>query len=270
MSKAQPITVFLPDTRGVELSPFGSGNMKIGFGVYTYSRLPGDPALRHVGDGVTREASDLFPQANPQGTCPGSTVECEAICYAKRIDGVVRGIHRANSMSSGVPPIPQDCHTLRIHISGDFDSVDYIQNWVARLTERPDVVCWVYTRSWRVADLLPALEVLRALPNVQMFASVDPSMTELPPTGWRRAWIWRTFTDGVTGPWGMEDRLIPLPGAGVQADGQVRNMVCTIDSVAGLVCPEETGDRRNCVECGYCFKGKKNDVIFLEHHGPKK
>lgn len=229
-----PLIVFLPDTRGVEISRYGIGNLKIGLGVYTYSRLAGNAAYNGV------------------GTCPGSTEECERICYAKRIAGPVREIYNRNA-GADVPPIPEDAKVLRIHISGDFDSVEYINNWIARLTERPDVVCWAYTRSWRVDELLPALERLRALPNMQLFASMDESHVDVPPKGWRRAWI-----DG-------DER------AGKVIDITAHNTVgkqmvgTTYDGTRTYVCPEETKHKKNCLECGYCFEGQKNDVTFLKH-----
>lgn len=230
------IIVYLPDTRAVEISPFGIGNLKIGMGVHTYSRVAGDPAKGNAG-----------------GTCPGSTDECERICYAKRIQGVVRMIYDGNSDTSVVPPIPDECRILRLHISGDFDSVDYINNWRARLLERPDVTAWAYTRSWRVPALLPALEELRALPNMQLFASMDKSHADVPPTGWRRAWI-----DGD--PRAGE----PINVRAHMDDSVPRNLV-TFDNGRTFVCPEETKHKANCLECGYCFEGQRNDVTFLEH-----
>lgn len=207
------LTVYLPDSRGVEVSRFGKGNLKIGPSVYTYSRQPGRGVFN--------------------GTCPGSTDLCESICYAKRIHGPVRVIYRMNSETATVPELPADCRLLRLHISGDFDSPGYIQNWQHRLMERPDVTCWAYTRSWRVPSLLPALERLRALPNVQLFASIDHSTVERPPSGWRVAWM-----DG--------DRRA----------GQ---------SVPSYLCPEQTGVKATCEACRYCFDGRRNDVTFLEH-----
>lgn len=46
---SHPLTVYLPDTRGVVVSPFGRGNLKIGPGVYTYSRLPGSSLFVALG-----------------------------------------------------------------------------------------------------------------------------------------------------------------------------------------------------------------------------
>lgn len=233
------IIVLLPDTRGVEISPYGIGNLKIGMGVHTYSRLAGDPA-----------------RGNQGGTCPGSSDECEAICYAKRIQGIVRMIYEGNSDTDVVPPIPDDCKLLRIHISGDFNTIDYIASWYNRLKERPDVTAWAYTRSWRVPALLTALEALRALPNLQLFASMDVSVKEMPPAGWRRAWI-----DGD--PRAGQPMNLLAHHAGSERLRE-RNFG-TVDGTMTYICPEETKHKANCLECGYCFEGRRNDVTFLKH-----
>jgi hypothetical protein len=246
---AKKLIVYIPDSRGVTVSAFGIGNMKIGPSVYTYSRLPGHPSREALGE----EAPLPFAS---RGTCPGASAECEAICYARRPvaeQGPVYWMWQANSETDEVPAIPDDCRLLRIHVGGDFSSVEYIENWVTRLTERPDVTAWAYTRSWRVAELLPALERLRALPNMQMFASMDISIPETPPTGWRRAWI-----DG-------DSRAGEPINVQAHKDAPVPRNLRTFDATMTLVCPEETKHQPNCEECGYCFKGQKNDVTFLKH-----
>lgn len=221
--KAQPITVYLPDTRGVEVSSFGKGNAKIGADVYTYSRLP-------------------------MSTCPGATAECKSICYALRVRGPVLDVWKRNSNGtrSDIPTsLPEDCRLLRLHISGDFSSVGYIRGWRRLLAKHPEVTAWCYTRSWRVTKLIPELEALRALPNVQMFASMDVSTQEIPPPGWRRAWIDgdpRANVDGLS----VENRR-------------------TVDGAYTLVCPEQTERKRDCQSCRYCFDGKRGDVTFLRH-----
>lgn len=235
--KAQPLTVYLPDTRGVYVSSYGRGNRKIGAGVYTYSR----------------------PAGREGGTCPGSTDECEAICYAKRITGPVRDIYERN-VGAIVPPIPADAKLLRIHVSGDFDSIEYIDNWFVALLYRPEVTAWAYTRSWRVPHLLPWLENLRKLRNMQLFASLDPSCSDMPPTGWRRAWIHRDFDQAIASGRPQEERLM-----GFDLLGGNHNQVCITDGVPSYVCPEETGRKPDCESCRYCFHGKHNDVTFLEH-----
>ena len=228
--KAKPTIVYLPDTRDVEISRYGLGNLKLGPGVYSYSRLPGAKQSTYH-----------------HGTCPGSSMECEAICYAKRIGGPVQEVYRRNG-GSLVPPIPDECKILRLHVSGDFDTVEYIQNWIERLTMRPDVTCWTYTRSWRVPKLLPWLEHLRVLPNVQLFASMDSSTEDMPPFTWRIAWI-----DG-------DPRLL-----GHQYSARHQHIDRDYGGGISYICPEETGHKKDCVECGYCFVGKKHDVTFLRH-----
>jgi hypothetical protein len=248
----QPLTVYIPDTRGVEVSRYGKGNLKIGLGVFTYSRLPGLPGVFALG---TNSRQENGYDGVPLGTCPGATEECLRICYAARPvteDGAVYRMWLRNA-SSDVPPIPAECKILRLHVSGDFDSIWYINNWIARIAERPDVTMWVYTKSWRVPELLPYLEKLRALPNVQMFASMDKSKQDFPPTGWRRAWI-----DGDAR--GGHPQLVRA-----HMDDPVTHNLITYDGTPSYVCPEETKRQPNCEACKYCFEGKANDVTFLEH-----
>ena len=201
------IEVFLPDTRGVFISRFGKGNLKIGPNVVTYSKA----AIR---------------------SCPGSTPWCREHCYAQRITSPVLDVHLKNTFAGAeVPELPEGTELMRMHVDGDFDSVAYIDRWFEIVSKNPFTEFWAYTRSWSVSELLPALERLRALSNMQLFASVDESTTGLPPEGWRVAWI----------------------------DGDPR--------ATGLVCPEERQLLSNCEACGYCFHApkQKRDVIFLQH-----
>lgn len=246
-AQARQLTVYLPDTRGVHISRFGVGNLKIGLGVHTYSRLPGITGDAPLGSFNT--IAEPF-----DGTCPGATKECQEICYAARPvaeNGAVAQMWTMNSLTEAIPDdLPPGCRLLRLHVSGDFTTIAYIDGWRELLTRHPEVTCWAYTRSWRVPRLLPALERLRALPNVQLFASMDYSTPELPPLGWRRAWI-----DGDP----RADRSRETPDH-ISDDNRV-----VFDGETSYVCPEETGRRANCEECRYCFRGQTHDVTFLKH-----
>lgn len=271
--KAQPMTFYLPDTRGVEISRYGRGNRKIGMDVFTYSRIAGDAALGEYGR--TLQGIGLIPN-NPGGTCPGSTPECEAICYAKRIVGPVRDGYARNA-GADVPPIPSEAKLLRIHVSGDFDTPEYIWAWIARLQQRLDVKAWAYTRSWRVQGLLTHLERLRALPNMQLFASMDASCEEMPPAGWRRAWLDRSWDKAMETDRPLEHRLMyglfgrgtmpqsPFEGGMTVMGNSTDNTTVISDGTPSYVCPEETGRKADCESCRYCFDGRQNDVTFLEH-----
>lgn len=302
---SKPLVVYIPDTRGVVISRFGKGNLKIGLGVYTYSRLPGHPTRPALGSYLEGKPANEVPlhvaayQGDPNGglphyhgTCPGSTPECEAICYARRPvaeDGPVMQMWRDNTYGNDVPEIPEDAKLLRLHVGGDFNSVEYIANWYHRLAARPDVTAWVYTRSWRVFELLAALERLRTLPNVQMFASMDLTTPEMPPSEpycscgappdtdgqmfnshahdcvlndpewqpWRRAWI-----DGDP----RAGKPLSIPAHSSQAERlRYFELTRTEDGTKNLICPEETKAVANCEECGYCIDGRRNDVTFLKH-----
>lgn len=227
----QALTVYLPDTRGVTISRWGRGNTKLGMdGVYTYSRLPG-----RIG-----------------GTCPGASPECQDICYAMRVVNTppVWEVWRRNSEAVRLPgiedPLPPDAKIVRIHVSGDFDTTYYIDQWYWLVRAHPDVRFFSYTRSWRIPELLARLERLRALPNMQLFASIDKSIEELPPQGWRRAWL-------------EDDPRAQYPG------GEGFHDTTSIDGEPGYVCPEETGRKASCQDCNYCIKGKRGDLVFLIH-----
>lgn len=247
----QYLTVYLPDTRGVTISPFGKGNLKIGLNVFTYSRLPGLPD--RVALSMPMQADRQLPSIT--GTCPGASEECLAICYAARPvaeSGPVMEMWSRNSATEDPPSeLPPGATHVRLHISGDFTSERYIRGWIETFRKYPEVKVWAYTKSWRVSALLPALEELRALPNVQLFASMDASVPELPPAGWRRAWI-----DGDPRAEGAPMRNV------TERDLLWRECA---DYTPTLICPEETKQRQDCVSCRYCFDGKRFDVTFLRH-----
>ena len=221
------MTTHLVEDRRATVSPWGCGNSKLGPGVYTYSKPAG------------REHS-----------CPGSTDHCERVCYAKRMteNPWLEHLYAENQRRGDIlPELPRDARLVRGHVSGDFDSELYVRSWIALVYERPDVRFWFYTRSWRVSELLPALEVLRDCPNVQLWASMDPE-SELPPEGWRRAWL-----DG-------DPRI---------GDLVAKRAYRTPGDVVAPACPEETGEKANCVDCRYCFATQEGDLVFLEH-APKE
>ena len=201
--------VHLFDDRRLVVSPWSRGNPKLGEeGMYTFSLMPVE-------------------------TCPGASDLCKSICYARRaaLNPFLRALWEANAQLTALPPPPADCHFIRLHVSGDFPTTAYVDMWTAFAASHPTLIIYTYTRSWRIPALLPALERLRALPNVQLFASTDESITETPPEGWRVSWI--------------------------EGDPRVREHT--------FVCAAERGVKPDCLACGYCFCGTHGDVVFLKH-----
>ncbi len=200
------------------------GNVKLGPDVHTISRTPGPIEMG--------------------GTCPGASEWCKDACYAiaiaKRFKSARLSWQR-NTVADTIPELPDD-GLFRINVAGDLDTPEFIDQMAARVAAKPMLETWVYTRSWAVDDpaLRSSLLALGRLPNVQMFASIDPSMTGLSriPRSWRRAWI----------------------------AGDPR-----INGGSSIVCPEQRvghGAGVTCQSCKFCTRAPKNnkrDVVFEEH-----
>ena len=177
-------------------------------------------------------------------TCPGASEGCLEWCYA--LNGHfrfanVKSAHDRNleaskqdgwvdQMVKDIDPDP-----FRVHVAGDFYSERYVLDWIRIAQRTPDTQYWAYTKSWRVPELMPTLETLRAQPNFQLFASWDESMPEPPPEGWRIAAM----------------------------DGEVEGYRCPEQDRSKVGGPPPS--KESCLDCGYCFKGKKNNVTFMEH-----
>ena len=189
------------------MAEYLKGNSKLGRGIYTYTRTPGK-------------------------TCPGASELCAAKCYAKKGTFTFPSTKAlmARHDSDTVPPLPLDAKVVRIHVAGDFDNIQYVRNWIFMVRTNPRVRFYAYTRSWRIAELLPVLDELRRLPNMQLFASTDASIPEPTPQGWRIAYMGAMPTV----------RHTPL-------------------------CMEQSGKQPDCATCRYCWQGRRGDIQFNLH-----
>lgn len=188
-----------------------------------------------------RKIGDVFSFSLPSGiTCPGQSAWCQKHCNMQRLEKLrpnCRASYSRNFKLSQNPEyfqkivmgvLPRILPCMRIHVSGDFWSADYIQSWITICKAFPQTQFWAYTRSWTIPDLSPGLETLRALNNVQLFASTDPLMRH-PPPDWRSAFVDRN------------------------------------PKAKGMLCPQQQGTIDSCLDCGYCFSEKSGDVIFKVH-----
>lgn len=180
-------------------------------------------------------------------TCPGRTAYCESICYATK--GFFRLKNVKNSLSTNYQ-IAGDLNkfkldmmsalkkakvtAVRIHAAGDFFSEDYIAVWIDIINAYPKIKFWAYTRSWRVASLVAPLQKLAQLNNLQLFASMDKTTRETPPSWMRIADLVDNFSEAKT------------------------NYV---------KCPNQRSPAITCEKCTYCFKPAKSKahVVFQEH-----
>jgi hypothetical protein len=169
-------------------------------------------------------------------SCPGKSLWCKS-CYAKRYEkrfkrcqnAYQRNLNYSEKSFFSELLISQlekksGCN-VRIHPSGDFYSIEYIDQWINICKKMVNHNFWCYTRSWNVPELFPKIKELSKIKNIQVILSTDPTM-ELPPKDFRIAFV-------------EED---------IRANG--------------IICLHDTGLKHSCLECGYCFKNKKGNVIF--------
>ena len=179
-------------------------------------------------------------------TCPGASEWCRQVCYAQKLiiqykntaSAYQRNTDARNKLgwADEMVSLINGNHwpEFRIHVSGDFDSAVYILRWCHITYQCPDTIFWAYTRSWNQPELLPALEMLRSLPNVQLFASIDPTMPNDIPEGWRVA-----FIDG---------------------DDRYKGMTCLEQRD-----PDSKAKMPDCDACGYCQRKQRGNVRFIVH-----
>ena len=182
----------------------------------------------------------------PVESCPGMTeacVDCYACAYMRRFTSTA--VAYAKNLA-----LCQDTGTdagwkvdlirflsrtrpaaFRIHVAGDFFSVEYVQAWAQICRMFPQTRFLAFTRSWRIPELRNALGQLRRLPNVQTIASCD-RFASAGPRGWRRAHM------------------------GKPTRATARKTV---------LCPGYGPKELTCDECGLCFKPVPVDVYFPIH-----
>ena len=213
--------------------PLRPGNTKLGQLVHQWSIPSG---LKHI--------------------CIGATSACLLLCYAMQHhyrrgnvrDAMDRNYHEtlrqdfAAVMCGWIRSL--FARVVRVHASGEFYDIAYVQKWIEISKRNPTVIFYAYTRSWREPTLLPALRELAQQPNFILWYSCDHETGAPPRTkGVRRAYMMTSDED--------------LPKYQVDLffrdrQGTVRKWVKNT-----LVCPAENGVTSvTCSKCQLCFKYK--------------
>jgi len=120
---------------------------------------------------------------------------------------------------------------FRLHVIGDFYTVEYVEKWVLIAKRLPDVIFFGSTRSWRCEFIADSLKRFRDLPNVYVKASVDQTDNEDPfGCGWS---IWSVEGEGTP-------------------------------------CPHDYNLVANCAECKRCWSIKDLNVMFRLRWGRRE
>lgn len=149
---------------------------------------------------------------------------------------------------------------VRIHVAGDFYSVEYTMQWIQVVRACPEVTFFAYTRSWTVGldpdgyatgdeKLYRALCRLAFYKNMTLWLSHDASM----PKEWTKH---DASCADREGSWGYKIATID------------RSWTPRTRKV--IDCPEQTGKAASCSTCKLCYSPKlreKKDYIinFLKH-----
>ena len=218
-------------------------------------------------------------------TCPGMTEACGSKCYAASIMRIYQGVaakyarnlELANSddfVMRMVRDIPPRCE-FRMHVSGDFYSTKYVDDWIEIAKRRTDVIFYTYTRSWQKPDIWQRILHLDALDNVNVNLSVDDD-TGAPRVFGASVMRWCYLTHDDNAPEWLRERDIAFrsnTGTNVGGHKWKRKKAVTKgndpDLVAPLVhklgkatvCPFERGTNMpksfSCAKCHLCVDKPK-------------
>lgn len=191
----------------------------------------------------------------PVLTCPGRTPICEQSCYALRsrftfssVRERLRWCYEQSLRSDFVKKMRAELRVrafpvVRLHVAGDFYSVEYIEKWHQVMRAFPRTRFYFYSRSFNVPELFPGLVCLASLDNVRAWWSVDVDsvIPDVVPPRVRLAYMQTdaTVPDGVD--------LIFRTRAVLNAPRVSLPMLCPSDTPAG----RRSG--MNCGQCGHCF-----------------
>jgi hypothetical protein len=133
--------------------------------------------------------------------------DCQFRCFAASMEvrlPAVYALHKHNSdtlrglgsqgkiYSQLARDLPPNCGILRLHVSGDFFSLNYLRAAYRLAKSRPDVLFYCYTKSLKYLAKLNAedLSIGRILPNFRVTGSVGGRYDDmLDPLGLRTATV---------------------------------------------------------------------------------
>jgi hypothetical protein len=215
-------------------------------------------------------------------TCPGRTKLCESLCYthkgffrykstAQSLDSREAERHKPDFVSRVNAEIEKhDIRTLRIHVSGDFDSVGYIKKWISIIDANPDTLFVFYTRSWRVKNLAPHIQTMANFKNVKAWLSCDKeSGKPIDIKRARRAYM--SVDDNDTAQYKVSITF---------RNNKKTEMLRTPHN--SVVCPVERGgkeksvdpEKLNCSTCSLCYyrasTADKLSVYKIQKQGENK
>jgi hypothetical protein len=204
-------------------------------------------------------------------TCPNRTKLCESGCYTLKGPSMFRSVRNSRQVSYEASKSPDFVKQMnkelsrkrgnvivRIHVEGDFYSLDYIAAWTQIITDNQNHKFFMFTRQWRDSKFLPFIQYIDGLPNAEIFASVDAEIRDLgevPPAWMRVADIVNTWEEMDNG-----DYTDFIKCANQKAKDRLIEK--------GMGRGQATKETISCSECTYCFKpaGKRKRSVAFHIH----
>jgi hypothetical protein len=204
--------------------------------------------------GNKKTGEDIWTFSLPAGGvhCPGATSTCLQHCYALRmaqrrplLGQIYADNLRAANSERFVGDMIQEAVTkrvIRVHASGEFYSLEYIDKWMEIARRTPGTLFYAYTRAWTIPTMDERLQQLGSMPNFKMLWSCDRE-TGVP---YRPDIAYMS-----TGPLDL-----PARKAAIVFRTNRRSVAARMNG--DIVCPAENGIRNQvtCAKCRLCFKEK--------------
>ena len=179
-------------------------------------------------------------------TCPGASEWCKRNCYNADTNkhypmkewenNLWWALHKMEELKKHLIEriMAEENIAVRIHSSGDFFSLNYINMWREIAAVCRNAYFWAYTRSWAVEELHDAIICLSEIANISLFASYDSTM-------------------------GLKCHEL-YSSLAVEP-----NDLSDYNSPQFYVCPEQFTGGKCCADCGFCITRGDRDVVFTVH-----
>jgi hypothetical protein len=146
--------------------------------------------------------------------CVGMTPTCRRVCYsvrteqyrlraARQYERNLKLTHRRGFVRRvRAFLIAHHVRVVRIHTGGEFYSARYARKWLRIIRRSPRVRFFTYSRAWRLPAIRDVLEAMAALPNCQVWFSLDrdTGRPDTVPANVRVAWLMVTSEDRPSSP----------------------------------------------------------------------
>ncbi len=211
--------------------------------------------------GNAKLGPDILTWSIDHASCLGKTAVCDKVCYVKdymkRYNAVESAykVRAIRSMEADFVPrvqleiIKSGCSLVRIHVCGDFYSLQYLQKWIDIATALPNVRFNCFTRVWILPQFEAKLAEFGALSNVSLSLSLDSDNVKIPVPealkGVRKAYL------------SLNDSDLPPSDAFICFRNDRKQVLYKLNGVR--ICPHEYGTARKylnvkCSKCLKCYK----------------